>query len=66
MRAKGVETVEQFRVLKDKDCNEVHGDLFSPSVTADEGAIVCATGQSMDTALPPAHSLPHRRQLFAF
>jgi len=49
--AEGVETVEQLNILRELQCNEIQGFLFSPPVTADEATALL--DQHIDSRLQP-------------
>lgn len=52
--AEGVETGEQLEILRDLQCNEIQGFLFSPPVSADEATALL--GQNIESRLQPVTS----------
>jgi len=52
--AEGVETEEQLNILRDLQCNEIQGFLFSPPVSADEATALL--DQNIESRLPPVTS----------
>jgi diguanylate cyclase (GGDEF)-like protein len=53
--AEGVETGEQLEILRDLQCNEIQGFLFSPPVSADDATALL--DQNIESRMQPVTSL---------
>lgn len=60
--AEGVETTEQDTILKNYNCHEFQGFLFSRPVSAAEITDLLAKGDSLTRAVPSPSLIPNREE----